>query len=96
MLGVFDSKKSSQNNNLWKTQSFSWQVNKNLLAFIRHPKNNDEWQNKIPLKECLMKRLVSILSLSVFLGISGLFASVDSSKVESKFTQADSHFLFGT
>ena len=43
-----------------------------------------------------MKRLVSILSLSVFLGISGLFASVDSSKVESKFTQADSHFLFGT
>lgn len=42
-----------------------------------------------------MKRLVSVLSLVVFLGISGLSASVDSVKTESKFTQADSHFLFG-
>ena len=43
-----------------------------------------------------MKRIVSILSLSAFLGISGLSANgVDSTRVESTFTQADSNFLFG-
>ncbi|MGX2972540.1 hypothetical protein [Helicobacter sp. T3_23-1059] len=46
------------------------------------------------MKECFIKRLVSILSLSVFLGFSGLSASVDSA--ESKFIQEDSNFLFGT
>lgn len=45
-----------------------------------------------------MKKIISILALSAFVGISGLSASVDSS--ESKATQtlskADSEFLFGT
>lgn len=44
-----------------------------------------------------MKRIISILALSAFVGISGLSAGVDSS--ESKATQtlskADSEFLFG-
>ena len=41
-----------------------------------------------------MNKIISTLTLSAFLGISGLSASVDSA--ESKFTQADSSFLFGT
>ena len=45
-----------------------------------------------------MKKIISILALSAFVGISGLSAGVDSS--ESKATQtlskADSEFLFGT
>ena len=45
-----------------------------------------------------MKKIISILALSAFVGISGLSAGVDSS--ESKTTQtlskADSEFLFGT
>ena len=45
-----------------------------------------------------MKKIISILALSAFVGISSLSAGVDSS--ESKATQtlskADSEFLFGT
>lgn len=41
-----------------------------------------------------MNKIISTLTLSAFLGINGLSASVDST--ESIFTQADSNFLFGT
>ncbi|MGX2972191.1 hypothetical protein [Helicobacter sp. T3_23-1059] len=43
-----------------------------------------------------MNKIISTLTLSVFLGISGLSANgIDSVKTESTFTQADSVFLFG-
>ena len=43
-----------------------------------------------------MNKIVSILTLSAFLGISTLSANgIDSSKIESNFTQADANFLFG-
>ena len=45
-----------------------------------------------------MKRIISILALSAFVGISGLSASIDSSesKATQNLSQADSEFLFGT
>ncbi|MGX3045732.1 hypothetical protein [Helicobacter sp. T3_23-1056] len=42
-----------------------------------------------------MNKIISTLTLSAFLGISGLSANGVGSKVESTFTQADSNFLFG-
>lgn len=43
-----------------------------------------------------MNKIISTLTISAFLGISGLSANGIDSKVESTFTQADSNFLFGT
>ena len=49
-----------------------------------------------------MNKIISTLTISAFLGISGLFASVDSalnpaeSKERKILSQADSEFLFGT
>ena len=42
-----------------------------------------------------MNKIISTLTLSAFLGISGLSANGVDSKVESTFTQADFNFLFG-
>ena len=42
-----------------------------------------------------MNKIISTLTLSAFLGISGLSANSVDFKVESTFTQADSSFLFG-
>ena len=45
-----------------------------------------------------MKRIISILALSAFVGISGLSAGVDSSesKAVQTLSKADSEFLFGS
>lgn len=45
-----------------------------------------------------MKKIISILALSAFVGISGLSAGVDSSesKAVQTLSKADSEFLFGT